>query len=71
MPIVETGSWHELFHWQQRRGDGAAGLETLRVRHRYDRHSLAQQLLGTIQDIQYGREPDNPWSVPVCDLPGA
>ena len=47
-------------------------LETIGVAHAYDGGSVAEQILGTIQDIQYarGREAEHPWSVPVCALEG-
>jgi branched-chain amino acid aminotransferase len=47
-------------------GSGGGG-ERWHCRHAYDGSSLAEQLLSTIQDIQYGRR-DHPWSVPVCRL---
>ena len=47
---------------------GDADAESYLVRHSYDGSSLAEQMLGAIQDIQYGREPSHPWSVPVCPL---
>jgi branched-chain amino acid aminotransferase len=49
--------------------DGAqAAVDRYECRHRYDGSSLAEQMLVTIQGIQYGREVDHPWSVPVCPL---
>ena len=47
-------------------------LETIAVAHAYDGGSVAEQILGTIQDIQYarGEEAEHPWSVPVCALEG-
>ena len=47
-------------------------LETMAVAHAYDGGSVAEQILGTIQDIQYarGEEAEHPWSVPVCALEG-
>ena len=47
-------------------------LETIAVAHAYDGGSVAEQILGTIQDIQYarGEETEHPWSVPVCALEG-
>ena len=47
----------------------SGGSERFTCKHAYDGSSLAERLLARLQDIQYGRIPDHPWSMPICRLP--